>query len=44
MTNGEAVYLALVVGVILTFGVTLAWGSWQSGRDRTMTLRDKGPL
>jgi hypothetical protein len=32
MTIGEALFLALVIGVFLTFATTLAWVSWQSGK------------
>jgi hypothetical protein len=32
MTIGEALFLALVLGVFLAFATPLAWASWQSGK------------
>jgi hypothetical protein len=34
MSDGELAYLALVVGVMVTFVVALAWASWDEGRSR----------
>jgi hypothetical protein len=33
MTKGEAIYLAFVIVAVVMFGATLAWVSWQSGKD-----------
>jgi hypothetical protein len=31
MSQGEALYLGMVVAAVLVFTVTLAWASWKSG-------------
>lgn len=31
MSDGEAMYLALVIVVGVTFAAVLAWGSWRAG-------------
>jgi hypothetical protein len=33
MTHGEALYLALVIVVAVTFAVLLAWGAQQTTKD-----------
>lgn len=34
MTDGEALYLVLIIVAISTFAITLAWGARESGRDQ----------